>query len=107
MSRRLQFLSRSYFPRSAILVLIFLSFACGERKTQLYDPGEANIVLLGAFAAKDFHCSTTTAFSLPIFIEADRNDVDLCASMILAQTCAAWSGTDPVPDACKAIIVSL
>lgn len=89
------------------LLCIASRVACTTEEDTLISPGEANSRILAAYAAKDIQCDQTHLLTVPVFLDATAESVDLCVYNILAQTCEVWGGTENLPLACLAISVGL
>lgn len=91
----------------ALLLAVFISGCDEDNSAQFYEVGEANVILLAAFAAKDHECGTSTGLSVPVALRVDRDDLDACAAEVLATSCATWSAGSPTPALCLAMLVQL
>lgn len=95
------------FIRMALLAfvgsLILGSMSCSRSEANQYDPGEANVLVVSAFAAKDGECGTTHNFTSIIFFPADRANVEACVVAVLDTSCTNWSVANPTPSVCSFI----
>ena len=86
-----------------LVVLLFGASSCSRSEANQYDPGEANVLVVSAFAAKDGECGTTHNFTSIIFFPADRANVEACVVAVLDTSCTSWSVTNPTPSVCSFI----
>ncbi len=102
---------KKFLGSAAIQILLLASAffaACTTDERNLASPEESNVLLLGAFAGKNVECGVQRAYTLPLVFDADRRSVGLCASAILAATCAEWSAAAyQAPAACLGVLIQL
>jgi hypothetical protein len=102
---------KKFLQAGVVLALLLASVfgsACTTEERNLISPEESNVLLLGAFAGKNVECGVQRAYTLPLVFDADRRSVGLCASAILAATCAEWSSTSfQAPTACLGVLIQL
>ncbi len=92
----------------AVLLASAVGFRCTTDERNLISPEESNVLLLGGFAGKNVECGVQRAYTLPLAFDADRRSVGLCASAILAATCAEWTSTSfQAPTACLGVLIQL
>ena len=95
------------FIRLICLPLLALLVFCTTSDDTLLSPGEANLRVLAAYAAKDLECGQQHQLTIPVFADATAESIDLCVFNILSQPCSVWGGADNLPAACLAISISL
>ena len=93
--------------RSFLVTVAFTLTACTTPDDQLLSPAEANERILAAYAARDYQCGTGHSLTIPIYADADREDVEACVYNILAVDCSVWSSSSNIPVVCLAIQLSL
>ncbi len=91
------------FIRSLLAIFACLAFACTTEDDTLLSPGEANVQILAAYAAKDLQCQQTHVLTIPVFIDVTAESVGLCVFDLLGQSCEVWGGENNLPFACLAL----
>lgn len=89
-------------------LMLFVCAQCiSDKKSQFYEPEEANMLILSAIAARDLQCGTNHFLTEPLWKPADKEEVDVCVAGILAIDCSEWNGGNPLPELCLAILVDI
>lgn len=100
-------LHRSVLVVSFVLGLLSTLFACTTKEQQFLSIEEANLRVGAAYAAKDFECGVSHAFTVPVPAPASESDVNTCAAEIAATSCTAWAAENPAPVTCLAMLIRL
>ncbi|MEQ9365778.1 MAG: hypothetical protein RIF32_16160 [Leptospirales bacterium] len=94
------------FIRATISVACLGAALCTTEDDTLLTPGEANLQILAAYAAKDLQCDQTHVLTIPVFTDASAESVGLCVFDLLGQSCDVWGSAENLPLTCLAISVS-
>lgn len=82
-------------------------FGCPSQEAQYLTIEEANIRIALSYAAKDSECGVRHSITTPVWAPVDEGDVSACQLEIAATSCTTWTGDNPPPVTCLALLTKL